>query len=126
MYREFLFRWLSSVIYSTGINLFLTCVLDTGHTLIRRGNICLHRERYNWVSIIYAIIWGFSSGSVGKESACNAGDIGDAGSILGQEDPLEKGNGKPLQYSCLKNPMDRGAWWAIVQSVAKSRTWLSD
>ena len=57
---------------------------------MRKGNICLHIERYNWVSIIYAIIWGFSSASVGKESTCNAGDTGDVGSILGQEDPLEK------------------------------------
>ena len=36
------------------------------------------------------------------------------------------GNGTPLQYSCLENPMDRGAWWAAVHGVAKSRTWLSD
>ena len=44
---------------------------------------------------------------------------------LGQEDPLEKGNGNPLQYSCLENPMDRGAWRATVHGVAKSQTWLS-
>ena len=37
----------------------------------------------------------------------------------------EEGNGNPLQYSCLENPMDRGAWWAAVHGVAKSRTWLS-
>ena len=41
---------------------------------------------------------------------------------LGQEDPLEKENGSPLQYSCLENPMDRGAWRATVQGVTKSRT----
>ena len=35
------------------------------------------------------------------------------------------GNGNPLQYSCLKNPMDRGAWWALVQRVSQSRTWLN-
>ena len=47
---------------------------------------------------------------------------------LGQEDPLEKGmeNGYALQYSCLENPMDRGAWWATVHGVAKSQTRLSD
>ena len=44
---------------------------------------------------------------------------------LGQEDPLEKGNGNPLQYSCLGNPMDRGAWWATVHSITKSWTQLS-
>ena len=37
-----------------------------------------------------------------------------------------EGNGIPLQYSCLENPMDRGAWWAAVHGIAKSRTWLSD
>ena len=42
------------------------------------------------------------------------------------EDPLEKENGNPLQYSCLENSMDRGAWWATVQRVAKSRTQLSN
>ena len=41
---------------------------------------------------------------------------------LGWKDPLEKGNGNPLQYSCLENPMDRGAWWAIVHGVANSQT----
>ena len=40
--------------------------------------------------------------------------------------PLEEGNGTPLQYSCLKNPMDGGAWWAAVHGVVKSRTRLSD
>ena len=45
--------------------------------------------------------------------------------FLGWEDPLE-GNGNPLQYSCLENPMDRGAWWATVHGVAKSWTRLSD
>ena len=39
---------------------------------------------------------------------------------------IGEGNGTPLQYSCLENPMDRGAWWAAVHGVAKSRTWLSD
>ena len=39
---------------------------------------------------------------------------------------LGEGNGTPLQYSCLENPMDRGAWWAVVHGVTKSRTWLSD
>ena len=41
---------------------------------------------------------------------------------LSQEDPLEKGTGNPLQCSCLENPMDRGAWWATVHSVAQGQT----
>ena len=48
------------------------------------------------------------------------------GSIPGLGRSLEGGHGNPLQYSCLENPMDRGAWWATVHGVAKSRTWPSD
>ena len=47
-------------------------------------------------------------------------------SSLGWEDPLEEENGSPLHYSCLKNPMDREAWWATVHGVAKSHTRLSN
>ena len=52
----------------------------------------------------------------GKESHANEGD---KGSILGWENSLAEGNGNPLQYSCLGNPMDRGAWWATVHRVVK-------
>ena len=51
----------------------------------------------------------FPHSSVGKESACNAGDLG---SIPGSGRSPGEGNDNPLQYSCLENPMDRGAWWA--------------
>ena len=64
--------------------------------------------------------------SDGKESACNTGDLGlipGLGRSPG-EDPPNTGN--PLLYSCLENPMDRGAWQATVHRVAKSRTRLSD
>ena len=61
----------------------------------------------------------------GKESACNAGDTGDAGSIPGSGRSPRGGNGNPLQYSCLENPMGRGAWQATVHSAAKSRRQLS-
>ena len=61
--------------------------------------------------------------SVGKESACSAGDPGWI-SGLGRS-PVE-GNGNPLQYSCLENPMDRGACQSAVHGVAKSWTRLSD
>ena len=66
---------------------------------------------------------GFPGGSDGKESACNAGDLG---SIPESGKSPGEGNGYPLQYSCLENPMDRGAWQATVHGVAKSWTWLSD
>ena len=65
---------------------------------------------------------GFPRGSEVKASACNAGDLG-LNPGLGRS-PGE-GNGNPLQYSCLENPMDRGASWATVHRVAKSRTQLS-
>ena len=67
--------------------------------------------------------WGFPGGSEGKASACNAGDLG---SIPGLGRSPGEGNGNPLQYSCLENPMDGGAWWARVHGVAKSRTGLND
>ena len=59
---------------------------------------------------------GFPHSSVGKESACNAEDLG---SIPGSGKPSGEGNGNPLQYSCLENPMDRGAWWAKVHGAAR-------
>ena len=58
-------------------------------------------------------------GSEVKASACNAGDLG---SIPGSERSPGEGNGNPLQYSCLENPMDGGAWWATVLRVTKSQT----
>ena len=58
----------------------------------------------------------------GKESACNAGDLG---SSCGSGRFPGEGNGHPLQYPCLENSKDRGAWWAIVHRVTKSWTRLS-
>ena len=58
-----------------------------------------------------------------KASACNVGDLS---SIPGWGRSPGEGNGNPLQYSCLENPMDGGACWATVHSVAKSQTRLSD
>ena len=62
---------------------------------------------------------GFPGDSGGKESACNAGDLG---LIPGSGRFPGEGNGNPLQYFCLENPMDGGAWWATVHGVTKSRT----
>ena len=65
----------------------------------------------------------FPCSSVGKASASNVGDLD---SIPGSGSSPGKGNGNPLQYSCLGNPMDRGTWQATVHGVAKCRTQLSD
>ena len=69
------------------------------------------------------LIFGFPGGSDGKVSAHNAGN---PGSIPGLGRSLGEGNGNPLQYSCLENSMDGGAWWATVHGVTKSWTQLSD
>ena len=62
---------------------------------------------------------------MGKDSACSAGDEGDVGSVPGSGRSPGGGHGNPLQYSCLENPMDRGAWRAAVHEVAQSRMGLS-
>ena len=75
---------------------------------------------------------GFPVGSVVKKKnkkktlPANAGDTGGPGLLSGLGRSPGEGNGNPLQYSCLENPMDGGAWWATVHGVAKSWTRLSD
>ena len=66
---------------------------------------------------------GFPDGSEGKESACSAESLG---SVSGLGRSLGEGHGNSLQYSCLKNPMDRRAWQAIVHGVADSQTRMND
>ena len=66
---------------------------------------------------------GFPSDSDGKEFACIVGDLG---SIPGLRRSPGEGNGNPLQYACLENSMDRGAWQAKVRGVAKNQTQLSN
>ena len=69
----------------------------------------------------YLGLWGFPGDSVVKNLPVNAGDIRDVGLIPWSGRSPGEGIGKPLQYSCLENPMDRGAWEATVHGVAKSR-----
>ena len=68
-------------------------------------------------------VMGFPGGSVVKNPPANAEDLS---SILGLGRSPGKGNGNPLRYSCLGNPMDREAWWAIFYGVTMSQTRLSD
>jgi len=75
---------------------------------------------------VWSLVWedqGFPGGLAGKVSTCNEGDLG---SIPGSGRSPGEENGTPLQYSCLENPMDGGAWEAAVHGVVKSRTWLSE
>ena len=69
------------------------------------------------------MIMSLPGSSVSKESACSTGD---PGLIPGLGRSTGEGNGKPLQYSCLENPMDGGGWQATVHGVTKSQTQLSD
>ena len=67
---------------------------------------------------------GFTYSSVGKDSACNAGDLG---LIPGLGRSSGEGNGNPLQYSCVQNPMDRGAWRAAVHGVVRAgHSWATE
>ena len=80
-------------------------------------------ERLNFFLKVFKTLPGFPGGSDGKESACNAEDLG---SIPGLGRSPREENGTPLQYFCLENSMDRGAWQATVRGVTKSRIQLSN
>ena len=75
------------------------------------------------IACMFSCVQGFPGGSKVKTSACSAGDLG---LIPGSGRSPGEGNGNPLQYSWLENPMDRGAWWATVHGVTKSQTQVSD
>ena len=94
---------------------------------------CMHARTY-WIAqgtLLNALWWPREGnpkkrdciGSDGKESACNAGDLG---LIPGSGRSPGEGNGYPLQYSCLENSMDRWAWWNTVYGVTKSQAELKD
>ena len=89
-------------------------------TLKSSGQSC--SQRSSFLSIMLLSSMGFPGGSEVKASACNAGDLG---SIPGLGRSPGEGNGNPLQYSCLENPMEGRAWQAAVHRVAKSQTQLS-
>ena len=86
-------------------------LMDNGMALSIGNSIPL------WINTgVFRFMWQSLGGSVGKESACNAGD---PGLIPGSGRFLGEGNANPLQYSCLGNPMERGDWWSTVHGVAR-------
>ena len=68
------------------------------------------------IILCFMVMLGFPPSSVGKVSACNAGGLG---SIPGSGRSPGEGNGSPLQYTCLENPMDRGAWQPTLHGIAR-------
>ena len=93
------------------------------HHQLNRHEFDLHQvsqelDKVVWYSRFFKNFpqFGFLGSSDSKESACNAGNLG---SVPGLGRSSGEGNGNPLQYSCLENPMDRGAWCATVHGVAK-------
>ena len=80
-----------------------------------------------WINYGYAIFWGLLQWLSSGEFACSAGDTGDMSSIPGSRRSPGEGNGNPLQYSCLENPRDRGAWWATVHGWQRVRhDWVTN
>ena len=78
----------------------------------------LKAKQFGLFSTIYRCL-NFPGGSVVKNLPANKGDVGDIGSIPGSGRSPGEGNGSPLQYSCLENPRDRGAWQTTVHEVTK-------
>ena len=81
------------------------------------------RKKPTNLSLFHVQCKNFPDGSMVKNLPANAGDLD---SIPGSGRSPGEGNGKPLQYSCLENPMDKGAWWTTVRGVTKSQTQLSN
>ena len=116
-------RWWDSITDSMGMNLrkLQEIVKDRDAWCAAGHGVTKSRT---WLSDSTTIYIGLPRWCCGKESACQAGDAGDVSSIPGSVRSPAEGNGNLLQYSCLGNPMDRGAWWATVLGVTRSWTRL--
>ena len=102
---------------------FSLCVYICTH---KCTNKCIHVLIYTYTCIcINMYITGFPGGSMVKYLLANTRDTGDTGSVSASGRSPGGRNGKPLQYSCLENPMDWEAWWATVHEVAKRLDWVS-
>ena len=106
---------------------FVITILTVGTCwVLSFGTRYLLSSLYTINKWIPTILLDFPGCSAGKNQSANAGDTGEAGLIPGSGGSPGGGNGNLLQYSCLGNPMGRGAWWAIVHGVTKSQTGLND
>ena len=116
------FAWEDNEISSVHA-LIIFCVLHATFTAFRSR---INSDRYPVGGFHNPCIIGGTSqvSQVVKTPPTNVGDAREAGSIPGSGRSPGGGHGNPLQYSCLENPMDRGAWRAIVHDIAKSQTWL--
>ena len=112
-------------LYSGSYKVFITItfVPQTSHLLhLPQAYAFVEATGMNRILYSFSLIeWtkGFPSGSGGKASTSN---VGDPGSIPGLGSSPGEGSGNPLQYSCLENSKDRGAWWVMVHVVARSQT----
>ena len=116
-------RWLDGIINSMDMGLGglweLVMDRDTWHAAVHE--VTKSRTRLSDGTEL-RILWGFPGGASGKEPACQCRRLKRHSSIPGLGKSPGEENGKPLQYSCLENPMDREACWATVCGVSKSRT----
>ena len=106
------------------------CVRETDHEINRSFTIgvspCRPQILMGRFSQIYWNFGGFPDAAVVKNPSASSGDAGDLGWIPESGRSPGEGNGNPVQYSCLENSKNRGAWQATVHGVAKSQTWLRD
>ena len=100
--------------YSLAGGRFVKVMLMTMVTFTMTADIC-------WIFTICHQLWASQVARVVKNPPANAADTEGSGSIPGVKRSSGGRHGNPLQYSCLKNPMDRGAWWATVHGVARLR-----
>ena len=103
------------------------CTHTCTHIVISHSLYSYRMPAVHWVkwrTVLVSTRRGFPGGASGKEPFASAGDIRDTGSTPGWGRSSGGGHGNPLQYSCLENPMDRGAWQATVPRVAQSQPWL--